>query len=153
MSGEADQPGTSEHPQPAPRVRASDADRHVVVHRLQEAVARGLLTFDEGSERMARAWDSRHLDELPALTADLPATALPAPTAPGWRALGLLALLQLRTTLGGEAGPASRAARARLAAVSVAALLLVGLVLGLVVSGLAAHGADAGSFGGPRFHR
>src|SRR5947209_125758 len=100
MSGEADQPGTSEHPQPAPRVRASDADRHVVVHRLQEAVARGLLTFDEGSERMARAWDSRHLDELPALTADLPATALPAPTAPGWRALGLLALLQLRTTLG-----------------------------------------------------
>ena len=153
MSGDADQPGTPEQPQAGPRVRASDADRHGVVHRLQEAVARGLLGFDEGSERMARAWDSRHLDELPALTADLPAPVPPEPVAPGWRALGLLALLQLRTTLGGEAGPDSRAARARLAAVSVAALLLVGLVLGLVVSGLAAHGADAGSFGGPRFHR
>ena len=36
---------------------------------------------------------------------------------------------------------------------SVAALLFVGLVLGLVVGGLAAHGADAGAFGGPHFHR
>ena len=153
MSGDADQVGTREQPQTGPRVRASDADRHRVVHRLQEAVARGLLSFDEGSERMARAWASRHLDELPALTADLPAPVPPAAAAPGWRALGLLALLQLRTTLGGAAGPASRAARARLAAVSVAALLLVGLVLGLVVSGLAAHGAVAGALPGPRFHR
>jgi hypothetical protein len=135
----------------ARRVRASDADRHEVVHRLQEAVARGQLTFDEGSERMASTWTSRYLDELPALTADLPAPVPAAAVAPGWRALGLLALLQLRTTLGGAAGPASRAARVRLAAASVAALLLVGLLLGLVV-GVAGHGPDAGGFGGPRFH-
>ena len=134
----------------APRVRASDADRHRVVHRLQEAVARGLLTLDEGSERMGRTWDSRYLDELPALTADLPAPPPAAEAAPGWRALGLLALLQLRTTLGGAAGPASRAARVRLAAVSVAALLVVGLLLGLLV-GVAGHGPDAGGFDGPRF--
>ena len=153
MSGGTDQPGTLEHPQAAPRVRASDADRHRVVHRLQDAVARGLLTFDEGGERMARAWAVRHVDEFPALTADLPAPAAGAPAAPGWRALGLLALVQLRTTLGGAAGPDSRAARARLAAVSVAALLAVGLFLGLVVGGLAAHGADAGAFAGPPFRR
>src|SRR5437868_1068831 len=83
---------------------ASDAGGHLVLHRRQDAAARGLLTFDEGSERVARAWAIRHLDELPALTADLPATVPPAPTAPGWRELGLLALLQLRTTLGGAAG-------------------------------------------------
>jgi hypothetical protein len=132
-------------------VRASDADRHRVVHRLQEAVARGLLTLDEGSERMGRTWESRYLDELPALTADLPAPVPTAAAAPGWRALGLLALLQLRTTLGGAAGPASRAARVRLAAVSVAALLVVGLLLGVMV-GVAGHGPDAGAFDGPRFH-
>jgi Domain of unknown function (DUF1707) len=153
MSGETDGTGTDGEPQGRPRVRASDADRHAVVHRLQEAVARGQLSFDEGSERMARAWAGRYQDELPELTADLPVPA-PAPeTAPGWQALGLLALLQLRTTLGGAAGPASRAARARLAAVSVAALLFLGLVLGLVVSGLAAHGPDAGAFAGPHGHR
>jgi Domain of unknown function (DUF1707) len=134
----------------ARRVRASDADRHEVVHRLQEAVARGQLTFDEGSERMSSTWTSRYLDELPPLTADLPAPVPAAAAAPGWRALGLLALLQLRTTLGGAAGPASRAARVRLAAASVAALLLVGLLLGVVL-GVAAHGPDAGAFAGPRF--
>jgi hypothetical protein len=133
-------------------VRASDADRQLVVHRLQEAVARGQLTFEEGSERMARAWASTHLDELPELTADLPAPVPPAPVAPGWPALGVLALLQLRTTHGGAAGPASRAARVRLAALSVAALVLIGLFLGLVVGGLAAHGPDAGDFAGGHWH-
>jgi hypothetical protein len=134
-------------------VRAADADRHRVVHRLQEAVGLGQLGFDEGSDRMARAWASRYLDELPELTADLPAPARPPAAAPGWRALGLLALLQLRTTLGGTAGPGSRAARARLAAVSVAALLLAGLLVGLVVAGVAGHAPGPGAFGGPHFRR
>ena len=40
----------------ARRVRASDADRLATVERLQDAVARGLLTPDEGSERMADAF-------------------------------------------------------------------------------------------------
>lgn len=157
MSGEPFGPGpgagSGAGRQEVPRLRAADADRQLVVHRLQEAVARGLLTFDEGSERMARAWESRHLDELPALTADLPAPVPAAPDAPGWRALGLLAVLQLRTTLGGAAGPGSTAARVRLAAASVAALLVAGLVLGLLVGGLAEHGAAAGAFAGPHMHR
>jgi hypothetical protein len=140
--------GTRDGTPPAPRLRASDADRQVVVHRLQDAVARGQLTFEEGSDRMARAWASTHRDQLPALTADLPAPAPPPPAAPGWQALGELALLQLRTTLGGAAGPASREARVRLAALSVAALLLVGLFLGLVGGVLAAHAGDPGAFGG-----
>jgi hypothetical protein len=146
-------PGAGSGAGAGPRVRASDADRHLVVHRLQEAVARGQLTFDEGSERMARAWASRHLDELPELTADLPAPVAAQPAAPGWRALALLAVLQLRTTLGGAAGPGSRAAQVRLAALSVAVLLVAGLVLGLVVGDLAGHGAEAGDFPGGHFHR
>src|SRR5436305_1876366 len=71
--------------EPAP-MRASDADRHATVHVLQDAVARGLLTTDEGGERMAVAYAARHLDDLPALTADLPPApeAAEAPAAPGW---------------------------------------------------------------------
>jgi hypothetical protein len=41
-----------------PGLRASDADRHVTVARLQEAVALGLLSHEEGSERMAAAYDA-----------------------------------------------------------------------------------------------
>lgn len=137
------------------RVRAADADRHRVVHRLQEAVGLGQLGLDEGSDRMARAWASRYLDELPELTADLPAPAPAAPAvavAPGWRALAALALLQLRTTLGGTAGQGSRAVKARLAVAAVAALLLVGLLVGLVVGGLE-HGPDAGAFADEHFRR
>ena len=36
-------------------VRASDADRHATVLRLQDAVAAGRLTPGEGSQRMATA--------------------------------------------------------------------------------------------------
>jgi hypothetical protein len=35
----------------APRMRASDADRLATVKHLQDAMARGLLAPDEGSER------------------------------------------------------------------------------------------------------
>jgi hypothetical protein len=145
MTGEPFGTGPDGGPTGGPRLRASDADRHAVVHRLQDAVARGLLDLDEGSERMARVWAARHVDELPPLVADLPEPTAPPP---GWRALAALALLQLRTTLGGAAGPGSRAARVRLAALSVAALLLVGLFLGLVGGVLAAHAGDPGAFGG-----
>ena len=41
---------------PASALRASDADRQATVTRLQDAVARGQLTHDEGSERMALAY-------------------------------------------------------------------------------------------------
>jgi hypothetical protein len=55
-----------------PRMRAGDADRQRVVERLGKHFAEGRLTVAEFDERAARAHASVHLDELPALTADLP---------------------------------------------------------------------------------
>ena len=83
----------------SPRVRASDADREAVVATLHDAVVRGLLTLQEGEERLAAAYAVRFLDELPSLTADLPPPPAPAPAAvaPGWRVLATLVWLQLRT--------------------------------------------------------
>ena len=72
--------------QSAPRMRASDADRLATVKQLQDAVARGLLAPDEGSERMADAFVAVHLTDLDPLTEDLP-PAPPERTAPGWRSL------------------------------------------------------------------
>jgi hypothetical protein len=87
-------------PRPAPRIRASDADRHATVQRVQDGIARGLLAFDEGSDRMAAAWAGRYLDDLTPLTADLPpATPTQAATAPGWPALGAPTRRQLRHSL------------------------------------------------------
>lgn len=88
-------------PQEPPPMRASDADRHATVHVLQDAVARGLLTTDEGGERMAVAYAARHLDDLPPLTADLPPApgAAEAPAAPGWRPLAAQAWTQTRASV------------------------------------------------------
>jgi hypothetical protein len=47
-----------------PPMRASDSDRAATVHRLQDAVAQGRLTPDEGSERMAAAFAAVHLHDL-----------------------------------------------------------------------------------------
>lgn len=66
---------------PGPRFRASDVERMAVAQVLQDAVARGLLTPDEGSERTGAAFAAVYRDELPALTVDLP----PAPGHPGTR--------------------------------------------------------------------
>ena len=60
---------------PGPRFRASDVERMAVAQVLQDAVARGLLTPDEGSDRTGAAFAAVYRDELPALTVDLP----PAP--------------------------------------------------------------------------
>jgi hypothetical protein len=80
---------------------------------------------------MAAAWAARYRDDLPPLTADLPA-AVPAVSAaapaPGWRHLVLLALAQLRTTAGGLAAGGWRT---RQGVVLLAALLVVGLLVGL----------------------
>lgn len=114
-----------------PRVRASDADRESVVGTLHDAVGRGLLTLDEGQERIGAAYAARYVDDLPPLTADLPPAPAVAPVAPGWRALLVLAWLQLRTTLAGLSWQgAGRVVRSRprlaLAAVALLALLSVG---------------------------
>ncbi len=55
-----------------PRMRAGDAERHAVVEQLGTHFAQGRLTVDEFDERVVRAHASVYLDELPALTADLP---------------------------------------------------------------------------------
>jgi hypothetical protein len=108
------------------RLRASDVDRLATVRVLQDAVARGLLTPDEGSERMATAFAAVHLAELGPLTADLPA-GLAHPAAPGWRPLATMAVEQVRASLH-RSPTGSRITRAR-----VAVALLVVLVLLLLV--------------------
>jgi hypothetical protein len=126
---DADTPGPSR-----PRVRASDADREMAVRTLHDAVARGVLTLEEGDERVAASYAARFLDELPPLTADLPSAPAAAPVAPGWRALALLAWLQLRMTLTGLSWRGiARAVRSRprlaVAAVALLALLSVGVAM------------------------
>ncbi len=55
-----------------PRMRAGDADRQRVVELLGKHFGEGRLTVAEFDERVASAHAAVHLDELPALTADLP---------------------------------------------------------------------------------
>lgn len=81
-------------------IRASDADRDVVVGALREAFSEGRLTLDEFDERMSAAYSSKTWGQLRELTVDLPVQpvlgadvpgrqlpALPAPAPyPTWRA-------------------------------------------------------------------
>ncbi len=84
-------------------IRASDADRDVVVDVLREAYTEGRLTADEFDERMSAAYVSKTWGQLreltvdlpvqPVLGADVPGRQLPAPVAPApppayppWRA-------------------------------------------------------------------
>jgi hypothetical protein len=53
-------------------MRAGDKDRQRVVERLGKHFGEGRLTIQEFDERVVRAHASAYLDELPALTADLP---------------------------------------------------------------------------------
>jgi hypothetical protein len=112
-------------------VRASDADRAATVGVLQDAVVRGLLTTDEGSERMAAAFAAVHLRDLPPLTADLaPAPAAPARTAPGWGVLATMLLAQLRASL-------SRPGTGRLQPARVAVVVGLGLLVVVLLGSLA----------------
>ncbi len=131
-----------------PPVRASDGDRVAAVQVLQDAVARGLLTADEGSERMAAAFAAVHLRDLAPLTADLP----PAPVAlrqgaPGWRPLGVMAWEQLRATVTEARGGGHAAVRLALAA--TLALLVVMAFGSFVLHALFDGPGDWGG-GGPR---
>jgi Domain of unknown function (DUF1707) len=123
--------------------RASDADREAVVRTLHDAVVKGRLTIEECDERVAAAYAARFLRELPPLTADLPPAAPPAPVPPGWRALAVVAWLQLRTALAGISWRSVRGRpRLAIAAVAVLALLFVG-----------ASATGALSDGGHEFHQ
>jgi hypothetical protein len=55
------------------QIRASDADREVVVTTLREAYAAGRLDLEEFDERTSAAYASKTWGELRKLTADLPA--------------------------------------------------------------------------------
>ena len=66
------------NPAMSPGMRAASADRERAVDVLKAGFAEGRLTQDEYNERMNRAYTSRTYAELMALTADLPAGAMPA---------------------------------------------------------------------------
>jgi hypothetical protein len=112
-----------------PSLRASDVDRLATVRVLQDAVGRGLLTPDEGGDRMAAAFSAVHVDELAPLTADLPAGRA---VAPGWRPLAMMAVEQVRTSLH---APSSR----RLAQARVVLALLVVITLLVLIGWLVAE--------------
>ncbi len=61
-----------------PAMRAASADRERAVDVLKAGFTEGRLTQDEYNERMGRAYAARTYGELTALTADLPAGAMPA---------------------------------------------------------------------------
>jgi hypothetical protein len=145
MSAPTDSEATAQADAPR-RLRASDAEREAVVHRLHEAVGRGLLTVEEGHERTATAFAARYVDELGPLTADLPD---PTPVAPGWRAVASTAALQARTSLLGAPSWATADSRRR------RAVLLVGILVALllVVALTSAAVAGASDFGGYDYHR
>lgn len=54
-------------------IRASDEDRQRVLTALQEHAGAGRLTLDEFTARAGLACGARTLDELAAVTSDLPA--------------------------------------------------------------------------------
>jgi hypothetical protein len=144
MSPSSDTTTPTAPPGPPP-VRASDDDRAATVRVLQDAVARGLLTAEEGGERMAAAFAAVHLRDLPPLTADLrpAAAAAPAPRAPGWGVLTAMLLDQLRTSL-------SRPGTGRLHPGRVAAAVVLGLLVLVVLGSLAGElFFDGGSGHGP----
>ena len=78
-----------------PRMRAGDKDRQRVVEELGKHFGEGRLTVEEFDERVVRAHASVYLDELPALTADLPRDPEPShrSTRPSMRAPGVLVVL------------------------------------------------------------
>ena len=118
-------PATDEGQATEQPMRASDADRLATVRVLQDAVARGLLTPDEGSNRMAAAFAAVHLSELGPLTADLP-PAPGKPPPPGWQPLAIMAMEQVRASL--NAPTTGRLSPARIAGAVVVAILVLAII-------------------------
>lgn len=135
---------SSGRPPNEPPMRASDAERAATVRVLQDALARGLLTPDEASERMATAFATVHRQDLGPLTADLPPAAS-GPTAPGWDALALMAVAQLRSSLTSPA--TGRLRPARIAVALLVALLLVVAIGSMFGELLGGGGHYHGDFG------
>jgi Domain of unknown function (DUF1707) len=140
-----DDSGGPSHPADADQpTRASNADRFATTRILQDAVSQGLLTPDEGSERIAVALAAVYRHDLDSLVADLPAVGARG-RAPGWRALGTMTVEQVRSSL--SMPNASRLSPARIAiTVLVVALLL--LLVGYVVAELFFDGRGGRGPGG-----
>ena len=119
------------------RLRASDAQREAVVHRLHEAVGRGLLDVEEGHERTATAYAARYVDELDPLVGDLPD---PAPVAPGWRAVGSTAALQARMSLLGATSWSAAHQRRRRMVLLVGTLIVLLLVIAITAAAVTGSG-------------
>jgi hypothetical protein len=83
-----------------PGVRASDEDRHRVVAELERHTAAGRLTLAEYSDRAARAYACVTVDDLAAVTHDLPALPRPEPSAAREHRHLLVALLLAALTIG-----------------------------------------------------
>ncbi|MGW6318897.1 DUF1707 SHOCT-like domain-containing protein [Streptomyces sp. NPDC055099] len=81
MSGENPPTGKHDGPGSSPGLRASHADRDRVVDVLRVAAGDGLLTAEELDERLETALSARTLDELAALTTDLPPVSITGGTA------------------------------------------------------------------------
>jgi len=114
-------------------VRASDADRHGIVLRLQVAVAAGQLTLGEGSQRMATAFAATHVTDLSPLIADLPSQPEWNSGPPGWRVLAWMTVEQARSLL-------RDALRARVMLALLLAVLLA-VAVGAVTTDLFHSGA------------
>jgi len=84
-----------------PRMRAGDKDRQRVVEQLGKHFAEGRLTIEEFDGRVVRAHASVYLDELPALTADLPRDPEPQrrPARPAMRAPNAVLVLLIAMLL------------------------------------------------------
>ncbi|WP_370423945.1 DUF1707 domain-containing protein [Streptomyces sp. QH1-20] len=68
--------------EPAPALRASDADRDRTADILREALAEGRLTAEEHAERIGAVYRARTHAELEPLVRDLPKGRRPAPGGP-----------------------------------------------------------------------
>ncbi|MEV4600223.1 DUF1707 domain-containing protein [Amycolatopsis sp. NPDC049253] len=66
------------------RLRASDGDRERVAATIQSAGSEGRLTLEEVEERLGAVYATRYVDELGALTTDLPRPEAARRPGSGW---------------------------------------------------------------------
>ena len=129
-----------------PRMRAADADRHATVHELQDAIACGLLTPVEGSDRMSAAFAAVHLADLEPITADLPKGPANNGRPVGWRPLLLMVLEQLQSSLRGAITGRRRPVQLGAALLLVFVLISCGLTFAhLLLDGGGGPGRSGGA--------
>lgn len=118
-------------------VRTSDADREATVQHVQQAFARGLLTFEEAGERMTAAYAAQFSTQLADLTADLPSAPDTPDAARSWAAAPRQTPVRPGTGQGGRS-PRYPILLALLTMLVVTVAVMVGLVL-LALGGIGLH--------------